>query len=411
MWGQEIVRSVTEEYNKLKGPRTPGFGTLSLSMYSSSHPAEHRFPVWWTGDVHYTELLDNVHKMVNGGTNLQPYVHPDCGAHYGAVNTSETPEMFVRWVQFCSMGTIIRIHSNTCCDHRPWTWGWEAEDAIRDTLKRRYALIPALVAAGKLATADGTPVVARLDLEFPALGPDGASRADQYTLAKDLLVAPIIPFNGSAGTAVNPTNGACNRSRTVWVPPGDWQDAWSNATITGPKLITVADVPMSQIPMWHRKGSMMVTTEPGLSTSEQDWSALNLEVFPFKHGSKGGVAHTEFYDTKLGDTHHRSTLKLNQGVDGNVEVAIGAGARDRVWRIRVHLAAEETVQGVDNVDVSNVNDAHDGRQVFTAAVDADLSFQLRRGQRVVEMAVHVKAGNLGSVHFMLAGYTQEQVQL
>ena len=156
---------------------------------------------------------------------------------------------------------------------------------------------------------------------------------------------------------------------------------------------------------------MMVTTEPGLSTSEQDWSALNLEVFPFKHGSKGGVAHTEFYDTKLGDTHHRSTLKLNQGVDGSVEVAIGAGARDRVWRIRVHLAAEETVQGVDNVDVSNVNDAHDGSQVFTAAVDADLSFQLRRGQRVVEMAVHVKAGNLGSMHFMLAGYAHEQVQL
>jgi hypothetical protein len=52
-------------------------------MYSSQHPAEHRFPVWWTGDVVYTMLLDNVHKMVNGGLELQPYVHPDCGAHYG----------------------------------------------------------------------------------------------------------------------------------------------------------------------------------------------------------------------------------------------------------------------------------------------------------------------------------------
>ena len=29
---------------------------MSLSMYSSDHPAEHRFPVWWTGDVVYTML-------------------------------------------------------------------------------------------------------------------------------------------------------------------------------------------------------------------------------------------------------------------------------------------------------------------------------------------------------------------
>ena len=160
---------------------------------------------------------------------------------------------------------------------------------------------------------------------------------------------------------------------------------------------------------------MMVTTEPGLSTAEQDWSALNLEVFPFKHGSKGGVAHAQFYDTKVGNTHHQSTLKLSQGVDGNVTVAIGAGARDRVWRIRVHLAAEESVRGVGNGDaadaVDDVDDVHGGSQAFTSAVDADLSFQLRRGQRVVETAVHVQAGKVGSVHFMLAGYTPEQVQL
>ena len=36
--------------------------------------------------------------MVNGGLNLQPYVHPDCGAHYGVPFKEETPEMFVRCV-------------------------------------------------------------------------------------------------------------------------------------------------------------------------------------------------------------------------------------------------------------------------------------------------------------------------
>ena len=99
VWGQEIFRSVTATYNKQHGPRnkTKPFDTLTLSMYSSAHPAEHRFPVWWTGDVVYTMLLDNIHKSVDGGLSLQPYVHPDCGAHYGVPFEQETPEMFVRW--------------------------------------------------------------------------------------------------------------------------------------------------------------------------------------------------------------------------------------------------------------------------------------------------------------------------
>ena len=34
--------------------------------------------------------------LVNsGGLSLQPYVHPDCGAHYGVPFEEETPEMFV----------------------------------------------------------------------------------------------------------------------------------------------------------------------------------------------------------------------------------------------------------------------------------------------------------------------------
>ena len=59
IWGQEIFRSVTARYNQLHGPRnkTKPFDTLTLSMYSSNHPAEHRFPVWWTGDVVYTMLV------------------------------------------------------------------------------------------------------------------------------------------------------------------------------------------------------------------------------------------------------------------------------------------------------------------------------------------------------------------
>eukprot|EP00040_Diaphanoeca_grandis_P012991 m.65720 g.65720 ORF g.65720 m.65720 type:complete len:903 (-) comp23596_c0_seq1:497-3205(-) len=355
VWGQEIYRSVLDYYNAEYGPRnkTKPFKTLTLSMYSSSHPAEHRFPVWWTGDVVYTMLLDNVHKMVDGGLNLQPYVHPDCGAHYGVPYEQETPEMFVRWSQFCAMGTIIRYHTNNCCDHRPWTWGEEAEAAIRSIIKLRYSLMPTLVAAGQRATLDGTPVVQRLDLTWPELSLEGASRNDQYLFGDGaMLVAPIIPFNGSDPVAKNATNGKGNSSRTVWVPPGEWQNAWdSGDVVSGPTNVQVVDCPLDQIPIWHKKGSMLVTTAPAQSTSEQNWTSLSVEVFPFSLLDETTMASpplrtwtSYLYDTKVDlENPPRTSLVLHQhATTGSCSLKIGGGAV-REWRIRVHLLPGETV--------------------------------------------------------------------
>jgi hypothetical protein len=97
IWGQEIFRSVTASFNKQHGPRnkTKPFETLTLSMYSSAHLAEHRFPVWWTGDVVYTMLLDNVHKMVDGGLALQP-VH----ARPGRLSALSVPQLFPMKINF-----------------------------------------------------------------------------------------------------------------------------------------------------------------------------------------------------------------------------------------------------------------------------------------------------------------------
>jgi hypothetical protein len=318
----------------------------------------------WTGDVVYTHLLDNVHKMVDGGMNLQPYVHPDCGGHYGVPFEQETPEMFVRWTQFCAMGTIIRFHTNKISDHRPWTWGAEAEAAIQKVLKLRYSLMPTLIAAGQRATLDGTPVVQRLDLTWPELAEEGAGRNDQYLFADgSMLVAPIIPFNGSDPVAKNPTNGTGNASRTVWIPPGQWQDAWGvQGVVQGPRSVRVVDCPMDQIPMWHRKGSLVLTAAPHQSTAEQDWSQLSIEVFLFPIAGSSPpltpapptTVHaepmvrswtSEFYDTKssLSAPPHTPITLEQHRTSGAATVHIGGGAAGRTWMLRIHLLPDEQI--------------------------------------------------------------------
>jgi alpha-glucosidase (family GH31 glycosyl hydrolase) len=69
----------------------------------------------------YTMLLDNIHKMVNGGLSLQPYVHPDCGAHYGVPFLQETPEMFVRWAQVRTYSAASRCPSTLHVQSLQWT--------------------------------------------------------------------------------------------------------------------------------------------------------------------------------------------------------------------------------------------------------------------------------------------------
>ena len=71
-------------------------------------------------------------------------------------------------------------------------------------------------------------------------------------------------------------------SRSVWIPPGTWQDAWDSSRVDGPKTITVSQ-PYERIPMWHRVGGLVITTGPQdaetLRVDDQDWSALTLEAF------------------------------------------------------------------------------------------------------------------------------------
>ncbi len=70
--------------------------------------------------------------------------------------------------------------------------------------------------------------------------------AHRYLFLNDTLVAPIWD------SSQNET------SRTVWVPPGSWQDGWDGSIVTGPQTITVTR-PYEQIPMWHRRGGLVVT--------------------------------------------------------------------------------------------------------------------------------------------------------
>ena len=87
----------------------PGMGYAG----AAESPAQHRYPVWWTGDG--VDLQASVESMVDGGVHgFKPFVHSDCGGDWRGSAGS-----LLRWTGHCVFGSILRFHGS---DHRPWTY-------------------------------------------------------------------------------------------------------------------------------------------------------------------------------------------------------------------------------------------------------------------------------------------------
>jgi alpha-glucosidase (family GH31 glycosyl hydrolase) len=103
----------------------------------------------------------------------------------------------------------------------------------------RYKLMPTIIAAGHQATETAFPLVARLDLFWPLN--ESAADNTSYLFLNDTLVAPIFDME------------SLTSAREVWIPEGDWEDAWSGDVVTGPKTVS-NEQPYNRIPMYHRRG-------------------------------------------------------------------------------------------------------------------------------------------------------------
>lgn len=358
-WGSHVYYKSVEQFDKTVRdadkdewygrPMTltkfgiPDWRPGMASVGHQESPAQHRFPVWWTGDG--VPLQGSVESMVDSGVHdFKPYVHSDCGGDY----RSKTGGDLLRWTAHCAFGTIHRFHGS---DHRPWTYDNHTEDVIRSYLVTRYKMAPSLIAAGHHVASTGFPFVTRGDLFWPEHAADGAASNTQYVFLNDTLVAPIFDSSTNEST------------RQVWIPPGTWEDAWDGSSVTGPKMVS-ATQPYEQQPMWHRKdGGLVVTTDtPGLRIEGQDWSVLTLEAWMTDlhtpHETKRAV-----FEQK---TSKRTDIVFSHDGAGAVSVRISA-AEDRAtrgWVLRLRLRAGQQVM---SASVDGVTLADEATAIIAAA--------------------------------------------
>lgn len=336
VWGMRLYRDITKAFRPERRPLLMSNvdGINNGRRDAPSHPAAHRFPVWWTGDTcaEWNYLRMGVINGVDSGIcSLLPYVHEDLGGHHGQPDA----ELYVRFMQFGAFSPVARIHCTTQVHRYPWEYGPEVEKVVGDFFRLRYRLLPMLYAAAHEAHRSGTPILRRCDLEWPEF-PEAAD-STQYLLGDDWLVAPILEPAGAGELS----------QRCVWIPPGEWQDFWTGKRHAGPAMMGVS-CPLDQVPVFIRCGGVVLSSPQRQTTGEAVWPELVVDAFVPRQDQ---VQTRWLYEDDGISTAHetgafsRTKFTLRQrGLDTEISVlppvSSGiAGAERRKLVMRVHLPA------------------------------------------------------------------------
>ena len=334
VWGMRLYRDVVRDF-------APERRALVLSnadgidngwRRAPSHPACHRFPVWWTGDTRasWSYLRGGVENGVESGIrSLTPYVHEDLGGHHDQPDR----DLYVRFLQFGAFSPVARIHCAAGAHRYPWEYGPQALEIVGRYFRLRARLLPMLYAAAVEAHRSGLPLLRRCDLEWP--GHPEAADNTQYLLGDDLLVAPIVEPAGEDGRS----------ARLVWIPPGDWEDAWSGRIHRGPSAIGARCL-LGEYPVFIRRGGVVPTVPERDFTGEAVWPELVADAYvPLRDGSATRILHE---DDGWSTAHERGAAAstnvtlLRRGGEIQLDLLPTVGAASirpaqRTCTLRLHL--------------------------------------------------------------------------
>lgn len=218
-----------------------------------------RYPLHWGGDAATTNtgMLGTLRAGLSFGLSGFSFWSHDMGGF-----VKSTPEdLYCRWIPFGFLTSHTRAHGAPPTE--PWLYDSKrVQDVFRKSAEMKYRLMPYVYAQAKECTEKGLPMLRALFVEFP--DDPGAWRVDdEYLFGSQILVAPLL----ESGIT----------SRTVYLPQGKWIDYQTEKVYEGGwHKIEAGSLP---IIMLVRDGSVLPHLKLAQSTSEMDWSKINLKVY------------------------------------------------------------------------------------------------------------------------------------
>ncbi len=230
-----------------------GSADNQFTVTRAGPPGIQRYAQTWSGDntTSWATLKWNIRTGLQMSLSGMFNVGHDVGGFFGPV---PDPELFLRWVQACSLNPRMVMNSWKAgnVSNLPWMHP-EVAEAVKAAIELRYRLMPYLWACFNDATRDAVPIIRPTFYNFPD-DPACLDDCDDFMLGACLLVAPVVE------------PGA--RTREVYLPAlpngAPWLDFFTKEPHASGQVHRI-DVGLDQLPLFVSSGSAIpvAATTPG----------------------------------------------------------------------------------------------------------------------------------------------------
>lgn len=285
-----------------------------INLTRSSYAGQHRYgTITWNGDICATweSLRRSIAEGISFCATGEPYWTVDIGGFfidnnpdlwfwrgdYSAGCRGLTPmdalapdpadtgckdlgfhELYTRWLQYAVFLPMFRSHG-TDAAREIWRFGEEGSlfyDAIADSIRLRYKLLPYIYSLAAAVTFEAASMICPLALAFPE-DRNTYSIADQFLFGPSLMVCPITQPMYYGTNSLPLESVACTRK--VYMPAGHrWYDGRTAQVFEGNQTID-AEALLSSIPWFLRSGTILPITIPMQYVDEIPDASYELHIY------------------------------------------------------------------------------------------------------------------------------------
>jgi alpha-D-xyloside xylohydrolase len=254
-------------YNKAVAEITRQVNNETILWGRSAWAGSQRYPVHWGGDPANTNTA--MASTLRGGLSMGLSGFSFWAHDIGGFVQKKPEDIYRRWTPFGMLTSHTRSHGTPPTE--PWEYGQDFMDAFRLADEMRYKLMPYIYAQAKDCSERGLPMTRALFIEYPD-DPGSWLIDNEYLFGSSILVAPLFE---------NVTK------RDVYLPPGQWIDYQTRKIYNGGwQNIEAGIIPVIVL---VRDGTFIPHIALAQSTSQMDWSKLDLKVYSTGAGKVNGL--------------------------------------------------------------------------------------------------------------------------
>ncbi|MDD5065553.1 MAG: glycoside hydrolase family 31 protein [bacterium] len=290
----------------------------------------HRYPAWFSGDTFSTwkTLKYQVYFTATAANVQTHYWSHDLG---GFLGHKISGKLFLRWTQFGAFSPVMRTHSEHGI-REPWNFDKETLDIFRKYVRLRYRMIPYFYSCSMLSYLKNIPLFRAMYYSYPE-EKESYKFKHQYMIGDSVLAAPV-------------TGWRC--SKKVFFPAGEWIGI-ENMFVTMGRSIRKLKVPVSQIPLFVKKGAIIPTGQDQRYVGEKKNNVLRFEIFPDKESSFDYYEDDGITDDYKNEKYIRIRVNVRSEDDritvdlGKMEGSYQGLIRKRKLEIVLHILEEREI--------------------------------------------------------------------